>query len=40
MSMRIYWPKTGIKTDHGLVLGLTIRDVIVVVGIVEDWVSQ
>jgi hypothetical protein len=40
MSARIYWPKTGIKRDDGLVLGLRVEDVIVAVGIVEEWVSR
>jgi hypothetical protein len=38
-STSIFWPKTGIRRDRGLVLGLRLDDVVVVVAIVEEWVS-
>lgn len=37
-STRVFWPKTGIRRNEGLVLGLRVEDVVVVVGIVEEWV--
>jgi hypothetical protein len=40
-STSVFWPKTGIRRDRGLVLGLRLDDVVVVVvvAIVEEWVS-
>jgi hypothetical protein len=36
----VFWPKTGIRRDRGLILGLSLDDVVVVVAIVEQWVSE
>jgi hypothetical protein len=38
-SPRIFWPTSGIARSEGLVLGQKLQDVIVVVGIVEQWVG-
>ena len=35
----VIWPKAGIRRDQGLVLGLRLDDVVIVVAIVEKWVS-
>jgi len=35
----VFWPKAGIRRGHGLVIGLRLGDVVVVVAIVEQWVS-
>ena len=37
-TTRVFWPKSGLRRDEGLVLGLRVEDVVVVVAIVEDWV--
>jgi len=36
---RIFWPSAGIRRTEGKILGLRVEDVVVVVAIVEDWVS-
>jgi hypothetical protein len=36
---RIFWPTSGITRSEGLVLGQRLQDVIVVVGIFEQWVG-
>jgi hypothetical protein len=38
-ATRIFWPKTGLRRNEGAVLGLKVEDVVIVVGIVERWVS-
>ena len=38
-SSRIFWPTAGIRRTEGNILGLRVEDVVVVVAIVEDWVS-
>jgi hypothetical protein len=35
----VFWPKAGIRRSQGLVLGLRLDNVVVVVAIVEKWVS-
>jgi hypothetical protein len=37
---RIYWPKSGLTREKGMVVGWTVEDTMVVVGIVEEWVSE
>lgn len=39
-TRRVYWPKSGLSRTEGIVVGWRIDDTIVVVGIVEQWVSR
>lgn len=38
MASTVYWPTAGITQDRGVVVGWKIEDVVVVIGIVDEWV--